>query len=139
MCMTRLSDLNLDEAITIEPMRAFPPIKDLVTDVSHNYRAKKKVKPFAPRKPDNADGTWNMLALAVRPDLQGQRLGAALVRAAEKHLQDKGQRILIVDTSGTDAFALTRNFYVQNGYEEEVRIRDFWADGDDKVIFRKAL
>lgn len=86
-----------------------------------------------------ADGTWNMLALAVRPDLQGKRLGAALVSAAEQRLKDKGQRILIVDTSGTDDFALTRKFYAQNGYEEEARIRDFWADGDDKVIFRKAL
>lgn len=85
------------------------------------------------------DRTWNMLALAVRPELQGKRLGAALVQAAEQHLKDKGQRILIVDTSGTDDFALTRKFYTQNGYEEEARIRDFWADGDDKVIFRKTL
>lgn len=88
---------------------------------------------------DLADGTWNMLALAVRPDLQGKRLGAALVKAAEQYLKDKGQRILIVDTSGTDNFALARKFYAQNGYEEEACIRDFWADGDDKVIFRKAL
>ncbi|MEL6808289.1 MAG: GNAT family N-acetyltransferase [Pseudomonadota bacterium] len=88
---------------------------------------------------DLADGTWNMLALAVRPDLQGKRLGSALVKAAEQHLKDKAQRILIVDTSGTDDFALTRKFYAQNGYDEEARIRDFWAEGDDKVIFRKAL
>jgi len=85
------------------------------------------------------DGTWNMLALAVRPDLQGKRLGSELVAAAEQHLRDKGQRLLIVDTSGTEDFALTRKFYAQNGYQEEARIRDFWADGDDKVIFRKAL
>lgn len=88
---------------------------------------------------DLTDGTWNMLALAVRPDQQGNRLGAALVRTAEQHLKDTGQRILIVDTSGTDGFARARKFYAQNGYEEEARIRDFWADGDDKVIFRKAL
>jgi len=60
MCMTRLSDLDLTQRITVEPMRAFPPIKDLVTDVSHNYRAKEKIKPFKPRQPDNEDGTWNM-------------------------------------------------------------------------------
>jgi succinate dehydrogenase / fumarate reductase iron-sulfur subunit len=60
MCMTRLNDMDLSQSVTIEPMRAFPPIKDLVTDVSHNYRAKKKIKPFQPRKPDNADGSWNM-------------------------------------------------------------------------------
>ncbi len=88
---------------------------------------------------DLADGAWNMLALAVRPDLQGKGLGRTLVAAAEQYLKDKGQRILIVDTSGADDFALTRKFYAQNGYEEEARIRDFWAEGDDKVIFRKAL
>ncbi len=61
MCMTRLSDLNLDEPVSVEPMRAFPPIRDLVTDVSWNYRVKQKIKPFKPRPPDNADGTWKIM------------------------------------------------------------------------------
>ena len=60
MCMTRLQDVPLDAPVTIEPMRAFPPIRDLVTDVSSNFRAKKTIKPFKPRKPDAADGTWTM-------------------------------------------------------------------------------
>ena len=46
MCMTRMNDLPLDEPITIEPMRAFPIIKDLVTDVSWNFDVKKKIKKF---------------------------------------------------------------------------------------------
>ena len=41
-------------------MRAFPLIRDLVTDVSWNYRVKQTIKPFKPRKPDAADGTWRM-------------------------------------------------------------------------------
>ncbi len=86
-----------------------------------------------------ADGTWNMLALAILPELQGQSLGTALVAAAERHLSGRNHRILIVETSGTDEFVLTRKFYARNGFEEEARIRNFWADGDDKVIFRKAL
>ncbi|MCV6597485.1 MAG: N-acetyltransferase, partial [Mangrovicoccus sp.] len=86
-----------------------------------------------------AEGTVNMLALAVHPERPGTGMGAALVAAAEAHLGTKDQRILIVETSGTEAFARTRAFYLQNGYEEEARIRDFWAKGDDKVIFRKAL
>lgn len=61
------------------------------------------------------------------------------MRSAEAHLQSLGQRLLIVDTSGTDDFALTRQFYATSGYEEEARIRDFWGEGDDKVIFRKSL
>ena len=51
---------RLEQPITIEPMRAFPLIKDLVTDVSWNYRVKKKIKPFKPRTPDAPDGTWRM-------------------------------------------------------------------------------
>ncbi len=85
------------------------------------------------------DGTWNMLALAVSPGQQGSGLGAALVRGLEDRLRGASQRVLIVDTSGTEAFARTRRFYAQNLYEEEARIRDYWAAGDDKVIFRKAL
>ncbi|MXZ75366.1 MAG: succinate dehydrogenase/fumarate reductase iron-sulfur subunit [Gemmatimonadetes bacterium] len=60
MCMTRMSDLPEDETITIEPMKAFPTIRDLVTDVSWNFEAKMKIKPFKPRKPDDEDGTWRM-------------------------------------------------------------------------------
>ena len=60
MCMTRLNQLPEGETITIEPMRAFPVIKDLVTDVSWNFEAKKKIKKFKPRPPDAKDGTWRM-------------------------------------------------------------------------------
>lgn len=60
MCMSRLSDFDLGEPITIEPLRAFPAMKDLVTDVSWNYKVKQKIKPFKPRDPDNEDGSWNM-------------------------------------------------------------------------------
>jgi succinate dehydrogenase / fumarate reductase, iron-sulfur subunit len=60
MCMTRLSSLSLDAPVTVEPMQAFPIIKDLVTDVSWNYRVKQTIKPFKPRPPDAPDGTWRM-------------------------------------------------------------------------------
>jgi len=60
MCMTRLSELPLGKPVTVEPMRAFPPIKDLVTDVSWNFQVKQRIKPFKARAPDAADGTWRM-------------------------------------------------------------------------------
>jgi succinate dehydrogenase iron-sulfur subunit len=60
MCMTRLSDLPLEKPVTIEPMRAFPRLRDLVTDVSWNFRVKKGIKPFKPRQPDAPDGTWRI-------------------------------------------------------------------------------
>lgn len=60
MCMTRLSDLPMEQPVTIQPMKAFPTIKDLVTDVSWNYDVKKKIKKFKPRPPDHPDGTWRI-------------------------------------------------------------------------------
>ena len=60
MCMTRLSDLDAEKPVTIEPMRAFPHVRDLVTDVSWNFRVKKSIQKFTPRKPDAPDGTWRM-------------------------------------------------------------------------------
>ena len=60
LCMTRLASLPLEAPVTIEPLRAFPPVRDLVTDVSWNYRVKQAVKPFKPRPPDAPDGTWRM-------------------------------------------------------------------------------
>ncbi|MBN8596481.1 MAG: succinate dehydrogenase/fumarate reductase iron-sulfur subunit [Planctomycetes bacterium] len=60
MCMTRLDTLDLSMPVIIEPMKSFPHMKDLVTDVSWNYEVKKRIKPFRPRKPDAPDGTWRI-------------------------------------------------------------------------------
>src|SRR5688500_252976 len=60
MCMTRVDDLPLEQPVIVEPMQAFPQVKDLVTGVSWNYEVKKQLAPFKPRPPDNPDGTWRM-------------------------------------------------------------------------------
>jgi succinate dehydrogenase / fumarate reductase iron-sulfur subunit len=59
MCMTRMSHFPEGEPITVTPMRAFPLIKDLVTNVSFNYEMAKKIPPLKPKAPE-ADGTWRM-------------------------------------------------------------------------------
>ena len=59
MCMTRMNTLPTDQPITLRPMKAFPIIKDLVTDVSWNYRVNQRIPPFRP-KPPEPDGTWRM-------------------------------------------------------------------------------
>ena len=69
MCMTRMSDLPLDQPITIEPMKAFPVVKDLITDVSWNYRVKKNIKQFKPRSPDAPDGTWRIAQAGRLPPM----------------------------------------------------------------------
>ena len=58
MCMTRMSSLDTSREITIEPLKTFPLVRDLVTDVSWNYRVKETMAPLKPRDADNADGTW---------------------------------------------------------------------------------
>jgi succinate dehydrogenase / fumarate reductase iron-sulfur subunit len=60
LCMTRLSALPLERPVTIEPLKAFPLVRDLVTDVSWNYEVKRRITPFRPRAPDAPDGTWRM-------------------------------------------------------------------------------
>ena len=51
MCKTRLDSLPVDEPIRVEPMHAFPLVRDLVTNVSWNYEINKHIPPFTP-KPD---------------------------------------------------------------------------------------
>lgn len=86
-----------------------------------------------------AVGAWNLLLIAVRPAAQRAGHGTALLRYVEQALTEHGERLLLVETSGTEAFQPARDFYRKNGYEEEARLRDFYEPGDDKIVFRKAL
>ena len=52
--------LGHGNTVTVEPMRAFPPVRDLVTDVAWNFESKKAIHKFKPRSPDAEDGTWRM-------------------------------------------------------------------------------
>ena len=84
-------------------------------------------------------GTFNLYALGVRSDVQASGIGSQMMTFIETYLRNKGHRILIVDTSGTEAFEKTRKFYQKLNYTKEAVIRDFWEDGDDKVIFWKRI
>lgn len=59
-CMTRLNSLTMDQPVVVEPLKAFPHIKDLVADVSWNYEVKKRIRKFKPRPPDREDGSWRI-------------------------------------------------------------------------------
>jgi ribosomal protein S18 acetylase RimI-like enzyme len=85
------------------------------------------------------EGTWNLYLIAVHPNYQKQGRGKALLRHVEQMLAERGERILLVETSGTEDFEYVREFYRKSGYEEEARIREFYAAGVDKIVFRKAL
>ena len=83
------------------------------------------------------DGSWNLQLIGVRPARQRQGLGKALISAVEHSLRQRKARILIVETAASMESNLV--FYQRCGFELEATIRDFYADGEDKVIFWKAL
>ena len=85
------------------------------------------------------DGTWNLLAIAVAPSHQSFGQGTILLQALEDVVVQREGRLLVIDTSGGDDFVASRAFYLRGGYTEEARIRDFWAPGDDKVTYTKAV
>ena len=60
MCMTRMNLFPEGEPITVAPMKAFPLVRDLVTDVSFNYEVAKQIPAFRP-KPPEPDGTYRMM------------------------------------------------------------------------------
>lgn len=84
-------------------------------------------------------GTWNLLMLWMRADRHGRGHGAALVEQIQTEIERRGARLLIVDTSALPAFAAARSFYSRCGFTHEATIRNFFADGDDKVILTKRL
>jgi succinate dehydrogenase / fumarate reductase iron-sulfur subunit len=61
MCMTRMNLFTPEKPVTVAPIKTFPIIKDLATDVSHNYEIAKQIPAFTPREPDADDGTYRMM------------------------------------------------------------------------------
>lgn len=89
-----------------------------------------------------SDRLWNLYFIAVDPDHQGSGIGASLMATAEQQLREMGEdaaRVVLVETSSTEQYARTRDFYRKIGYDEEARVREFYGPGDDKVTFWKSL
>jgi GNAT superfamily N-acetyltransferase len=82
---------------------------------------------------------WSLWWIVVKPGTQGKGIGAKLLKFAEDDARAQGARIFFLETSGMPHSEKTRKFYLKNGYEQEGRLRDFYAPGDDQVIFRKVL
>ena len=90
----------------------------------------------------HSDRVWNLYFLAVSEQHQGGGTGSSLVAYVEADLRRRGSdvaKLLLIETSGTDGFAATRNFYAKLGYTEEARIREYYGPGDDKIVYWKML
>jgi ribosomal protein S18 acetylase RimI-like enzyme len=85
------------------------------------------------------EGTYDLYWIAVHPEHQGEGGGSRLLDEVERRLNEREARLLVVETSARSDYESTRRFYERRGYGEHARIGDFYAVGDDRVIYAKRL
>jgi len=83
-------------------------------------------------------GTYDLYWMAVDPGLQGAGIGTALIGEMERRLAGQA-RLIVVETAGRPDYAATRWFYEARGYRATATIPDFYAPGDDQVVFVKQV
>jgi ribosomal protein S18 acetylase RimI-like enzyme len=82
--------------------------------------------------------TWDLYWMAVDRALHGSGIGTALLAEMERQLANRA-RLIVVETAGRPDYASTRAFYEGRGYSVSARIADFYAPGDDLVVYVKRL
>jgi ribosomal protein S18 acetylase RimI-like enzyme len=85
------------------------------------------------------DRTWYLYWIAVSKSTQAKGIGGKLLRHAEDEIRGHKGRVLFIETSSLPNYDLTRKFYLKHGYEVTGVLKDYYADGDDMVVFRKKL
>lgn len=85
------------------------------------------------------DRTWYLYWIAVTKRTQARGIGTKLLHHVEDDIRRLNGRLFLIETSALPHYELTRRFYLKHDYEETAIIRDFYADGDDLVVFRKKL
>lgn len=83
------------------------------------------------------DAVWDLYWIAVDPRTQGRGVGRALWSAVERAVQGESARMLLVETASKPSYAATRAFYAAIGLEEIARVPDFYARGDDKIVYAR--
>lgn len=91
------------------------------------------------RPVEAADRVWDLTMIGVRADSQNLGFGRGLLEHLEGQLQSEHQRLIVVQTSGLQRFERTRAFYRTLGYTQHGRVPDYWADGDDMLLYSKPL
>jgi ribosomal protein S18 acetylase RimI-like enzyme len=83
--------------------------------------------------------SYDLYWIAVSPSQQRLGLGGQLLRESERVARQRKATQMFVDTSGREGYAPTRAFYERMGYSVAANIADFYAPGDDKVIYTRRL
>ena len=84
-------------------------------------------------------GTYDIYWIAVSPRHQARGFGTMLLLHAEELIRHRGGRISVIETSSREIYHPTRQFYLKKGYTESARIKDFYAPGDDEIVYTKLL
>ena len=84
-------------------------------------------------------GTFDLYWIGVDPKLQGRSIGRFLMDFAEDLIARRGGRLVVLETAGRPLYEPTRQFYLRIGYTEAARLPDFYAPGDDKIVYMKPL
>jgi ribosomal protein S18 acetylase RimI-like enzyme len=84
-------------------------------------------------------GCWDLFWVCTLPDARGKGVGGALLRAAVQTAQHEGGRLMVIYTSGTDAYAPARALYQSQGFELTATIREYYNVNDDLNIFSRRL
>ena len=85
------------------------------------------------------DRTWYLYWIAVSKQIQARGIGRQLLQHLEDDIRRANGRILFIETSSLPHYQPTRNFYLKHQYEQAAVLRDYYADGDDMVVFRKRM
>ncbi len=85
------------------------------------------------------DRTWHLWWIAVTKERHARGVGGALLRYVEEDIRQARGRQLLIETSSLPHYEPTRRFYLKHGYEQVCVQPDYYADGDDMVVFRKRL
>jgi ribosomal protein S18 acetylase RimI-like enzyme len=83
------------------------------------------------------DRTWYLWWIAVDRTIQARGLGSELLLAAEDEIHREDGRMILIETSSLGHYEPTRQFYLRHGYNRVAAIPDYYADGDDLVVYRK--
>jgi len=80
---------------------------------------------------------WNVWWIVVDANAQGKGLGSRLLAAAESAIADENGRLILIETSSLPKYEPTWRFYLRNGYDLKATVADYYADGDDMLIYTK--
>ena len=83
--------------------------------------------------------SYDLYWIAIHNKLRGKGIGIKLLQETEKQVQIMGGKNIYIETSSTEKYALTQRFYLRQAYALEARLKDYYREGDDKLVFSKSI